>query len=82
MPWTEHIHKRFGNGLECREISHKFGIGASTACDHEKANTAGTDENLFRLVPVHGGRELPLELVAVPGHGAQICARAQTKGYA
>ena len=28
----------------------------------------GTDENLFRLVPV-------------PGHGAQISARTSTKGY-
>ena len=31
-------------------------------------NTAGTDENLFRLVPVlgHGARLLPLEPVPVP----------------
>ena len=45
-------------------------------------NTAGTDENLFRLVPVrgHGARVLPLEPVPVPGHDAQICARAPTKG--
>ena len=44
----------------------------------------GTDENLFRLVPVpgHSARVLPLELVPVPGHSAQICARAPTKGYA
>ena len=33
----------------------------------------GTDENLFRL--------LPLELVPVPWHGSQICARAPTEGY-
>ena len=34
----------------------------------------GTDENLFRLVPVtgHGARVLPLELVPVPGHGARV----------
>ena len=44
---------------------------------------AGTDEILFRLVPVpgHGARVLPLELVAVPGHGAQISAQAPTKTY-
>ena len=35
-------------------------------------NKTGTDENLFTLV---------LELVPVPGHGAQICARAPTKGF-
>ena len=36
----------------------------------------GTDENLFRLVPVlgHGARVLPLELVPAS-------ARAPTKGY-
>ena len=41
----------------------------------KKVNTAGTDENLFRLVPVlrHGARVL-LELVPVPG---QISARHQ-----
>ena len=45
-------------------------------------NTAGTDENLFRLVsvPGQGARVLPLELVPVPRHGTQICARAPTKG--
>ena len=43
----------------------------------------GTDENLFRLVPVlrHGARVLPLELVPVPGHGAQISARIPAYGY-
>ena len=42
----------------------------------------GTDENLFRLVPLpgHDARVLSLELVPVPGHGAQISARAPTKG--
>ena len=29
----------------------------------------------------HGARVPPLELVPVPGHGAQMCARAPTKGY-
>ena len=29
----------------------------------------------------HGARVLPLELMSVPGHGAQICARAPIKGY-
>ena len=61
-----------------------FRASASTAW--EKVSTAGTnlaDENLFRLVPVlgHGARVLPLELVAVPGDGAQISAREPTKGY-
>ena len=64
-----------------REIGDKFGVGSSAAC--KKVNTAGTDENLFRLVPVpgHGARVLPLEPVLVPGHDAQICAGAPTKGY-
>ena len=44
---------------------------------------AGTHENVFRQVPVHGNgaRVLPLEVVPVPGHGAQILARATTKSY-
>ena len=52
---------------------------ASTAYD--KVNTTGTDEILFRLVPVlgHGARVLPLELLPVPGHSAQISARHQQK---
>ena len=60
-------------------ISGKFVAVASRA--YEKVNTAGTDENLFRLVPLlgHGVRVLPLELV--PVHGAQISARAPTEGY-
>ena len=29
----------------------------------------------------HGARVLHLELMSVPGHGAQICARAPIKGY-
>ena len=62
-------------------INCKFAVGASTAC--EKGNTAGTDENTFRLVtvPRHGARVLLPELVPVLGHGAQICDRAPTKGY-
>ena len=45
--------------LNYREIGDKFGVGVSTAC--KKVNTAGTDEGLFRLVPVpgHGARALP-----------------------
>ena len=41
----------------------------------------GTDKILFRPVPVfrNGARVLPLEVVPVPGHGAQIVARAPTK---
>ena len=57
--------KKLGKGIKYREIGDKFGVGASAAC--KKVNTAGTDESLFRLVP------LPL-------HGAQICAWAPTKG--
>ena len=45
-------------------MGDKFGVAASTA--YEKVNTTGTDENLFRLVPV-------------PGHDAQMCARAPKK---
>ena len=47
--------------------------GVSTA-SQEKAKSAGTEENLFRLVPVfgHGARLLPHELVLVPGHGVQV----------
>ena len=43
----------------------------------------GTDESLFRLVavPGHGARVLPLELVPMSGHSAQISARAPTKGH-
>ena len=46
-------------------------------------NTTGTYKNRFRLVLVlgYGARVLPLELVPEPGHGAQINARATTKGY-
>ena len=55
-----------------------FRVSASTAC--EKVNTMDTDKNLFRLVPMPGAQELPLELVPVPRQGAEICA--PTKGYA
>ena len=52
------VHKlRQGRGIDYREISKKFGVGASKA--YEKVNISDTDENLFRLVPV-------------PGHGARI----------
>ena len=52
--------KQLGKDIDYPEIGHKFGVGASTAC--KKVNTAGTHENLFRLVPVpgHGARVLPL----------------------
>ena len=62
-------------------MGNKFVVGSSTAC--EKVNTAGTDENLFRLVPVtgHGCQVLPSEIVPMPEHGAQICAEPPTKGY-
>ena len=41
----------------------------------------GTDKILFTPVPVprNGARVLPLEVVPVPGYGAQIFARVPTK---
>ena len=41
----------------------------------------GTDKILFTPVPVprNGARVPPLEVVPVPGHGAQSFARAPTK---
>ena len=39
----------------------------------------GTDKILFTPVPRSGARVLPLEVMPVPGHGAQIFARAPTK---
>ena len=47
----------------------------------KKVNAAGTDENLFRLMHVlgHGAQVVLLELVPVPRHGAQVCARAPKK---
>ena len=47
------VHKQLGKGIEYREIGDKIGVSASTAC--EKVNTVGTNENLFRLVPVNWG---------------------------
>ena len=78
MPGTKIIYKQLGNGNNYREISGKFGDAASTA-DEKVINATGTDENLFKLVD--GARVLPLELVRVPGHGAQSSAWAPTKGY-
>ena len=71
MPGTKNVHQQLGKGNNYREISGKFEVVASTAYSK---NTTGTDENLFRLVPVlgHGARILPPEIVPVPGHGAQI----------
>ena len=76
-----HTNFQLRKGNNYREISRKFGVVALTYC--EKVNTTGTDENLFRLVPVlgHSARVIPLELVPVPEHGAEISARATTKGY-
>ena len=73
---TKNVHEQLGKGVNYREIGDKFGVSASTAC--KKVNAAGTDENLFRLVPVlgQGARVQPLELVP-----AQISARVPTKGY-
>ena len=81
MPGTINVHIQLRKGNNYREIRGKFGVVASSA--YERANTMGTDENLFRLLPVprNGARLLPLELVPVPGHGAQISARASAKGF-
>ena len=82
MPRTKtNVSKQLEKRIDYREFGNKIWAGASKACT--KVNTAGTDENLFRLVPFpgYGARVLPLELVPVPGNGAQICARASTKGY-
>ena len=59
-------HKQLEKSIDYREIGDKFGVGSSTAC--KKVNTAGTDENLFRQVPVlaHGAQVLPLQ--PVPEH--------------
>ena len=51
-PGTRNVHKQLGKGNNYGDISEKFGVVASTA--YEKVNTRGTDENLFRLVPVPG----------------------------
>ena len=95
-PWTKNVHKQLGKRIDYWETGANFGVGSSTAC--RKVNTVGTDENLFRLVPVLGlqmlGCKRPRararcpsttsgpEPEPVPGHGVQICARAPTKGYA
>ena len=49
----------------------------------KKVNTAGNDQNLFRLVsvPGHGARVLSLELVPKPEHGVKISSRAPTEEY-
>ena len=64
MPWIDHVQKRPRKGLDYRETGEKFGVVASTAC--KKVNTAGFEENLFRLVPMfrHGSRTL----LVVLGH--------------
>ena len=81
VPGTINVHKQLGKGNNYREISGKFGVVASTT--YEKVSTMGADENLFKLVlvPGHGTRVLPLELVPVPRHGAQISARAPTSDF-
>ena len=50
--------KQLGKGINHREIGEKFVVSASTGC--EKVNSAGTDENLCRLVSLsgHGARVL------------------------
>ena len=49
---AKNVHKQPGKGINYRKMGDKYGVSASTAC--EKVNTAGTDENLFRLVPAPG----------------------------
>ena len=73
------MNKQLGKRIDYRETGDKFGVSSSTAC--KKVNAADTYENLFRLVPLlgHGTQMLPLE--PVTRYGAQICARALTKGY-
>ena len=63
MLWTKNVHKQLGKVINYLEIGDKFRVDASTAC--KKVSTAGSNENLFRLVhvPGHGARVLPLELV-------------------
>ena len=61
MPGTKNVHKQQGKGIDYREVGDKYGVGVSTAC--KKVDAAGTDENLFRLVPV-------------PGHGARVTSGA------
>ena len=79
MPGTKNVHKQLGKGKNCREISGKFGVVASTA--YKKVNTMGTDENLFRLVTGHGARVLSTSgTSACTRHSAQLSARALTKG--
>ena len=70
------INNSVGKGIYYQEIGKKK---VELVLQHlvKNVNTAGTDEYLFRLVP----RVLPLELVLVPGHGAQISVWASTKGY-
>ena len=78
----KNVHKQLGKRFDYREISDKFEVGSSTVC--KKVRTAGTDENLFRLVPVFGhSARVPSASGAsarIPGYGAQICDRAPTKG--
>ena len=66
------IHKQLGKGNNYQGISGKFGVVASTA--YAKENTTGTDENLFRLVPVpgHGARVLT-------GTNKRLCSDSGTK---
>ena len=63
-PELKNVLKQLGKRIDFREIGDKFRVGSSTSC--KKGNTADTDENLFRLVPVvgHCARVLPLELVS------------------
>ena len=73
----KNVYKQLGKGIDYREVGNKLGVGAC-----KKVNTAGTDENLFRLVPATRERypsTIPLELVPMPG--AQKSARAPSKGY-
>ena len=41
--------KQLGKRINYQEIGEQFVVGTSTGCEKVHVNTAGTDENLFRL---------------------------------
>ena len=78
MPGTKNVHKQLGKGINYREIGGEFGVSALTAC--EEINTRALTKTCSDLCPRLGTvPELVLPLELVPG--AQITARAPTKGY-
>ena len=69
MPGTINVHKQLGKVI--LKLTRKFGV----------VDTTGTDENLFRLVPVpgHGARVLPLEYCLCPGTVPKLVLGHQQK---